>query len=98
MTFPNSEVPMDWSVFQDWLKDTLTRETAIVTFTKKDGNVRVMTCTLNPALLPPVVVKEGAEEKPPRKKSEDTMAVYDVTAQGWRSFTLASIKTVEVKR
>lgn len=96
MTLPNEENSVDWPHFTKWLHDTLTRETAIVTFTKKDGEERIMTCTLKPELLPVVVIKEGDENKPPRKRSEDTMAVYDLTAQGWRSFTIKSIKTVTI--
>jgi hypothetical protein len=50
-----------------------------------------MQCTLKPNLLPK---KEVKEDKADRKKSEHTIAVYDLEAKDWRSFTLKSVKRV----
>ena len=63
-----------------------------VTFTKKDGTERVMECTLQPELLPPVVVTEDVEPKRQKAANEDVMAVYDLESKGWRSFTVRSVK------
>lgn len=83
----------DWSKFSYWLKGMLqVNDKVTVTFNKKDGTERVMNCTLNPEHLPKVEVKEGAESK--RKKSEDVLAVYDLDAKGWRSFTIKSVTSV----
>ncbi len=83
----------DWDKFGKWLKGILKVGVATITFTKKDGTERVMECTLDPALLPPAPVTEGKKE---RKVNEDVLAVYDVEAQGWRSFTIKSIKSVNL--
>ena len=63
-----------------------------VTFTKKDGTERVMRCTLDPAKLP---VQESTETNTTRKVSTETMAVFDLDVQGWRSFTKKSVKCVD---
>ena len=83
----------DWDKFTEWLNGMLHVSPVTVTFTKKDGTERVMKCTLDPKELPPQPVTEGKTE---RKKSENTMAVYDLEAKGWRSFTIKSVKRVEL--
>jgi hypothetical protein len=50
-----------------------------------------MKCTLDPEVLPPSPVIEAKTE---RKKSENTLAVYDLEAQAWRSFTIKSVKKI----
>ena len=83
----------DWDKFTVWLKEMLQVSPVTVTFTKKDGSERVMNCTLQPSELPPQVVNENKKE---RKKSDDTLAVYDLDAKAWRSFTIKSIKNVKL--
>lgn len=82
----------DWEAFTPWLRDMLKMGPVSVTFTKKDGTERVMECTLDPKLLPPAPVTESVEE-PKKKKAinENVMAVYDLEAKGWRSFTIRSV-------
>ena len=82
----------DWEVFSKWIKGVLITSDTTITFTKKDGSERVMRCTLRPDKLPVQEVKENAT---PRKQSDAAMAVYDLDAQGWRSFTIRSVKRVE---
>ena len=84
----------DWNSFPEWIKNSLKENVVTVTFTKKDGNERIMHCTLDPAKLPPAqIVTE--ENKTPRKVSENTMAVYDIDNQGWRSFRWDSVRKIE---
>jgi hypothetical protein len=55
-----------------------------------------MRCTLNPDLLPlPKVDESKVTTKPERKKSDTSLAVYDLDVQGWRSFTINSVKYVK---
>ena len=79
--------------FKRWLKGHLAFGPVTVTFTKKDGTERVMNCTTNTDLVPPVVVKESTEKKE-RKVNEDTMPVYDLEVKAWKSFRWDSIKQV----
>jgi hypothetical protein len=88
----------DWDVFSKWITGVLITSDATVTFTKKDSTERVMRCTLRPDALP---VHETNTDNPidfpetKRKDSTDTIAVYDLEANGWRSFTIRAVKRVE---
>lgn len=82
----------DLVVFRGWLKGVLTVQPATITFTKKDGTERVMNCTLRTDMLPAVEIKE---DKTPRKQNDSALAVYDLESNGWRSFTVSSVKRVE---
>lgn len=62
-----------------------------VVFTKKNGDERVMECTLREDMLPAQVVSEDTETKT-KKPNPDVLAVYDVKAEGWRSFRWDSVK------
>lgn len=57
-----------------------------VIFTKKDGTERIMNCTLHEDYVP--------EIKGTKAINPDVIAVYDVDADGWRSFRWDSIKKV----
>lgn len=83
----------DWDKFTDWLKGMLHVGPATVTFTKKDGTERVMKCTLEESQLPKVELKEDTK---PRKESTTSMRVFDLEKQEWRSFTIKSVKRVEM--
>ena len=81
---------IEWKSFSDWAISMLKMGPATVVFTKKDGTERTMQCTLEPDALPKVVVTE--DKKADRKKSDTSIAVYDIEAKGWRSFTVRSVK------
>jgi hypothetical protein len=81
----------DIDVFRGWLKGVLTVQPVTIIFTKKDGTERVMNCTLRGDMLPVVEIKE---DKAPRKQNDSVLSVYDLDAQGWRSFTINTVKRV----
>jgi hypothetical protein len=72
-----------------WLAGMLEQSIVEITFTKKDGTERVMNCTLLEDYLPETT---GAG----RSAGSDALAVFDVDADGWRSFRWDSIKTVKL--
>jgi len=78
------------------LQDMLHMGPATVTFTKKDGETRVMTCTLQESSIPeqhrPKPIAEGQEQ---RKRNDANLSVWDINAEGWRSFILANVIKVE---
>jgi hypothetical protein len=80
--------------FRDWLIGMLKVGPLTVTFNKKDGAERVMTCSLQPELLPPVTVKESTTSK---KENINTISVYDLNAQGWRSFIIKNVTAVTIE-
>jgi hypothetical protein len=85
-------------IFFDRLKTILSEQEIKITITKKGGAARVMRCTLEASKLP---VHETNTDNPidfpetKRKVSTDTMAVFDLDVQGWRSFTKKSVKCVD---
>ena len=74
-----------------YLRDTLKEKVAIVTFTKRDGSVRTMRCTLKADLLPPQTdIEEQVQDKNPTAPAE-SLAVWDLEKAAWRSFRFDSI-------
>jgi len=66
-----------------------------VVFTKADGSTRTMKCTLQDEYLPEqVLLLEGEEAKPKRVMPESLVTVWDVEANGWRSFHIDSVQSV----
>jgi len=62
-----------------------------VTFTKKDGEERVMNCTLASGIIPSVHQPSG-ESKKEIKENLDVIRVFDVDKVGWRSFRVDAVK------
>lgn len=79
---------------RDCLTLYLSANVVSIVFTKANGEDRVMQCTLNPALI-----KDTYEKKTDRikKPNEETMSVWDVEKQAWRSFRLDSVKGWSLK-
>jgi hypothetical protein len=75
-----------------WVKGLLVTSKITVQFTKADGTVRDMQCTLNPEHLPDLVTTgpvDGivVESAKPRKAPDPhSLRVFDVDKQEWRSF------------
>lgn len=64
-----------------------------ITFTKVDGTTRVMECTLIQDLLPDQMdVEEYISE---RRANEEVLAVWDLEKDGWRSFRLDRVSSIE---
>lgn len=84
-------------LFKTWLKGMLRSGKVTVTFTKKDGTERVMDCTTSSTLVPAEPVVEGAAPKREKKPNDDVCSVYDLEANGWRSFRWDSIKQVRLE-
>ena len=80
-------------IAREWLIGILKYQPVTVTFTKQDGTERVMKCTLEESQLPKVELKEDAQ---PRKESTTSMRVFDLEKNEWRSFTIKSVKRVEI--
>ena len=80
----NSE---DARIGREWLISLLEQSPVEVVFTKKDGTERTMKCTLMEKFLPETV---GSD----RPRNDETLAVYDLEKEGWRSFRWESVKQV----
>lgn len=79
------------------LLENLRRHAVKVTFTKKDGTIREMLCTLAEALIPTEHTPKGTG---PRVIVEDeapeNVRVYDIENSGWRTIIFANVTKVEL--
>ncbi len=78
--------------------EMLQNDVATVTFTKADGTERVMECTLLQEVLservPATETLSAKSEKKTKAPNPDTIAVYDIPSDGWRSFRLDAVKSI----
>lgn len=63
-----------------------------VTFTKVNGEERIMSCTLREDIVPQT---EGTSEFDNRAHNDNVVPAWDIDKQGWRSFRLDNLKAVE---
>ena len=73
------------------MQEILRVRPAVVTFTKTNGEQRVMHCTLHHSYLPE---QTDIEEQIARDDRTETVAVWDIEKEGWRSFRLDSVTAV----
>jgi len=84
------EKPFNTDEGRAWLASHLKMGPVDVTFTKKDGTERTMKCTLMEELMLPYDKKTDRV----KEESKETLAVYDLEKESWRSFRLDSITEV----
>ena len=74
------------------IQSELSKGPLLVTFTKKDGTLRSMKCTIAEWLVPQL----EAADKTPRVVAENDNLVkaYDLEKQGWRSFNVDSVISI----
>lgn len=79
-----------------WLRTLLQEREVVVTFTKINGDKRVMTCTLKEGVIPAPTKTDDLSKKKIREIDQDKVCnVWDVNAKGWRSFRWGNITGVE---
>lgn len=74
------------------LKNSLRAKVGTVTFTKQNGDERIMRCTLQESVLPP---QTELEESIQKKGPTDSLAVWDLEKNAWRSFRYDSVISVQ---
>ena len=75
---------------EEQLVSMLKESTLVVTFNKLDGEERIMTCTKSLEIIP-----ESSHPKNEKPGKEGTITVWDVNANGWRSFRYDRVKKVD---
>lgn len=78
----------DIELKRDVLVDHLKKHEMKIQFTKVDGTTRNMLCTLNSEKMPEAPIVEGRKRP---QKSTSTISVWDLEANGWRSFRVDSV-------
>ena len=82
-----------WNKVQ--LKQTLENGIHTVVFTKLNGEVRELYCTLDREELPVSDKQLLTENEAPRKENDNSLSVWDLDKKAWRAFRLDSI--IEVR-
>ena len=77
---------------KDTLKDLLKRKIVQIKFKKKDGSERVMKCTLQEDVVP---IYEKKTERV-KKQNDETLAVWDLEKDSFRSFKINSVIDYQV--
>lgn len=72
---------------RNWLKKGVCE----ITFTKVNGELRTMPCTLDPMLLP---IEPLREHHQTREFKPDTLSVWCLDKQEWRSFRVANVQRI----
>ena len=72
------------------LLEALTKHECTVTFTKVNGETRVMPCTLREDLVPKI------EPKGTKKPNESVVSVWCLDKQEWRSFRVDNVVDLEI--
>lgn len=69
----------------------LTQRTCRVIFKKTNGEERDMMCTLQEGVVPAASKEDPLSQKKVRAVNEEVIPVWDINAQGWRSFRVDSV-------
>ena len=72
------------------MREKLREGEVLVTFKKKNGDIRQMLCTLRHDIVPEVY-----GSAPP---SDELVTAWDLDLGGWRSFKVASVLNFEIQR
>ena len=65
-----------------------------ITFNKKDGEVRIMDCTLLPGLIPADKAPKGTGSKK-TEENKESVAVFDINKKDWRAFKVALVTDIK---
>jgi hypothetical protein len=75
------------------INQLLQNNVGTVTFTKTDGTERVMKCTLQSHVLPITEIVEG---KVIKTENPNVLSVWDLDNNGWRSFKIDSVLSLNI--
>lgn len=85
--------------FKNWtlglLRDENIKSSVRVTFTKKDGSERVMSCTLVESRIPSDKSPKSTDEGETTSTAASACRVFDTEIGEWRSFRWDSVSNVE---
>jgi hypothetical protein len=93
------------TITREQLSELLHAGECMVEFTKVNGEVRTMPCTLNESLIPPDPVHVTNTDNPvdfpapkkEKKQNPDVMSVWCLDKKEWRSFRIANVISAKAK-
>ena len=75
--------------------EQLSTSTCRVVFKKVNGDERDMQCTLREDIIPAATKDEPITQKKVRNINEEVLPVYDINAEGWRSFRVENVDSFD---
>jgi len=80
------------------LIDLLRNNLVTVTFTKVNGDERVMNCTLQTERIPSSTLSNNTTQvlRENSGNSDNNISAWDTQVNGWRSFRVNSVKSVTI--
>ena len=90
---PHHNIGQKMQYTREHISELLQQNECIVKFTKVDGELREMPCTLRPDLLPPITESKDKKEK---KANDSVLSVWCTDKQSWRSFRIDGVQSVTV--
>jgi hypothetical protein len=73
------------------IKQQLLTQTAVVTFTKSNGELRVMTCTLQES----AIAQPTQQTQKLREPSKTNVTVWDLNLNAWRCFNINRVQSID---
>lgn len=77
------------------IESQLRQGVKVVRFTKKDGSVREMPCTLMETFLPAAEPSDPLSLKKIRSLNDEVMVVWCTDKQAWRSFRVENVLGID---
>jgi len=90
VTYYSQATEVERVAMRKWMSSMLKMGPVKVTFTKQDGSLREMNCTLQEGV---VVPHEKTTERV-KQENLDVCAVWDIDKSAWRSFRYDSITQI----
>jgi hypothetical protein len=75
---------------EEMMEQLIKRECRVI-FRKANGEERDMICTLQESVVPAATKTDPITQTKARSLNEEVIPVWDVKAQGWRSFRVDSV-------
>ena len=95
-----TEEEVEKDLTREDIVELLLNDVATVTFIKKDGTERVMECSLSAEVFNKIdrfkFDKDKEEAAQFQRINLDTIAVWDIPSDGWRSFRMDSVKSISI--
>jgi hypothetical protein len=76
-----------------YLRDLLGKHDCEITFTKIDGTLRTMPCTLRTEAMP---LREANEHHKTRLYKPENLSVFCLDKSEWRSFKVDNVKEIKI--
>lgn len=78
------------------IRHLLERHDCEVVFTKVNGELRTMPCTLRESAIPAKPVDIGSKSNEKRLRTLETLSVWCLDKSEWRAFKVANVREIRV--